>query len=146
MQIQLLLQRGVLVMEKKIRHLEMIQGVISRMANNSFLLKGWAVTLAAGVFALSAKESNKYYFLIAYIPIIIFWVLDAYYLMQERMYRALYNKVRDLSEEIIDFSMEVTRKDFFSNENNFLCCLISVSEITFYIPLALICALIIVIS
>ena len=32
-------------MEKKIKHLEMIQAVIVRMGNNSFLLKGWSVTL-----------------------------------------------------------------------------------------------------
>ena len=34
-------------MEKKIKHLEMIQGVINRMAGNSFALKGWSVTLIA---------------------------------------------------------------------------------------------------
>ena len=37
-------------MDRKMKHLEMIQGVISRMANNSFMLKGWAVTLVAGIF------------------------------------------------------------------------------------------------
>ena len=60
-------------MEKKINHLEMIQGIINRMASNSFALKGWAVTLIAGIFALAGKDADKMYFLVAYIPIIIFW-------------------------------------------------------------------------
>ena len=67
-------------MDKKMKHLEMIQGVISRMANNSFMLKGWAVTLVAGIFVLAGKDTDKLYFLVAYIPAIVFWVLDAYYL------------------------------------------------------------------
>lgn len=60
-------------MEKKLKHLEMIQAVINRMANNSFMLKGWTVTLVAGIFALASKDADKMYFLIAYIPLIIFW-------------------------------------------------------------------------
>ena len=81
------------MMDNKVNHLEMIQGVISRMASNSFALKGWAVTLVAGIFALSSKDADKLYFLVAYIPIVVFWGLDAYYLLQERLYRALYNSV-----------------------------------------------------
>ena len=42
-------------MEKKMKHLEMIEGVIERMGNNSFQLKGWAVTLVALVGALAAQ-------------------------------------------------------------------------------------------
>ena len=53
-------------MEKKIQHLQMIQGIINRMASNSFMLKGWAVTLIAGIFALASKDSDRSYFIIAY--------------------------------------------------------------------------------
>ena len=60
--------------EVKIRHLEMIEAVITRMANNSFMIKGWAVTLVAGVFVLSAKDANQGFFMAAYIPIILFWL------------------------------------------------------------------------
>ena len=59
-------------MENKIKHLEMIQAIITRMNSNSFMLKGWAVTLVAGVFALASKEANEFYFLIAFIPVILF--------------------------------------------------------------------------
>ena len=77
-------------MENKINHLNMIQDVINRMASNSFALKGWSVTLIAGIFVLSSKDNDKLYFLVSYIPVIVFWGLDSYYLLQERLYRALY--------------------------------------------------------
>ena len=70
-------------MESKIRYLEMIQGIIERMGSNSFMLKGWAVTLAVGIFALSSEDSDKLFFLLAYIPIILFWFIDTYYLQLE---------------------------------------------------------------
>ena len=48
-------------MEDKRKHLELVQGVINRMAGNSFMLKGWAVTLVAGIFALAGKDIEKLY-------------------------------------------------------------------------------------
>lgn len=118
-------------MENKIRHLEMIQGVISRMANNSFLLKGWAVTLVAGIFTLAAKDADKLYFIIAYIPIVVFWGLDSYYLLQERLYRSLYEKVSVYDENNIDFSLKATTSEFGNNKNNYLNCLISKQNCVF---------------
>lgn len=124
----------------KIKHMEMIQGVINRMASNSFSLKGWAVTLVAGIFALAAKDANGMFFLVAYVPIIVFWGLDSYYLMQERLYRALYEKVRNLAEEEIDFSMNAALPEFRNDKNNFFNCVVSKTELWFYIPLALVTA------
>ena len=40
------------------KYLEFIQQTITRMANNSFLLKGWTVTLSAAIFALAAKDAD----------------------------------------------------------------------------------------
>lgn len=132
--------------ESKIRHLEMIQGIINRMASNSFMLKGWAVTLVAGVFALAAKDTDKLYFLVAYIPIIIFWGLDSYYLLQERLYRSLYDKVRMTDESSIDFSLKASKKEFGNEKNNFWSCVISTTERWFYFPLAIVCTGIIIIT
>ncbi|HJI46237.1 MAG TPA: hypothetical protein OIM00_02165 [Oscillospiraceae bacterium] len=129
----------------KITHLEMVQGIINRMASNSFMLKGWAVTLVAGIFALASKDTDKLYFLIAYIPIVVFWGLDSYYLLQERLYRALYNKVRLLNEKDIDFSMKATKEEFNSEKNRFFSCLLSKTEIWFYLPLAFVCTIVIII-
>ena len=93
-------------MGQKEKHLEFIQGVINRMAGNSFLLKGWSVTLVAALFALSAKESYLGFVYLAYFPAIAFWILDGYFLRQEKLFRELYNCVRVKKEEEIDFSMD----------------------------------------
>ena len=131
-------------MENKIKYLEMIQSVISKMAGNSFMLKGWAVTLVAGLFALSSKEASKFFFFITYIPIISFWGLDAYYLQQERLYRSLYNTIREKDDFSVDFSMEATLKKFSSEKNTWCNCLLSRTEIWFYLPLAVTCAIVII--
>jgi hypothetical protein len=93
-------------MENKLKHLEFIQQAINRMASNLFLLKGWTVTLIAAMFALAAKESRDLYFLLAYFPTVMFWLLDGYFLSQERRFRLLYDHVRKLEESAIDFSMD----------------------------------------
>lgn len=93
-------------MEKKLKHLEFIQQAINRMASNLFLLKGWTVTLIAAMFALAAKESRDLYFLLAYFPTLMFWLLDGYFLSQERRFRSLYERVTKLDESAIDFSMD----------------------------------------
>jgi hypothetical protein len=96
-------------MENKRKHLEFIQAVINRMANTSFLLKGWSITVIAGLFALSTNERAGLLAILALVLTIVFWFLDAYFLWQERLYRELYNYVRKLNNADIDFSMDATR-------------------------------------
>src|SRR3989442_11030890 len=95
-------------MDNKIAHLQMIQAVVARMAGNSFLLKGWTVTLVAALFALAAAKAVPYFIYLAYFPLIVFWVLDGYFLRQERLFRRLYDQVRALSPGEIDFSMDTS--------------------------------------
>lgn len=77
------------------KHLEFIQGVIERHAHTSFVLKGWSITLVAAVFLLTARGTEPTLAVVAgLLPVFSFWGLDAYYLRQERMYRALYDHVR----------------------------------------------------
>jgi hypothetical protein len=95
--------------EKKLAHLNLIETVISRMGSNSFLLKGWSVTLVAALFALAAKDTKPALVLVAYLPGLAFWALDGYYLWQETLFRRLYDKVRGLAEDQIDFSMSTAK-------------------------------------
>lgn len=97
-------------MERKLKQLEMVQGVINRMAQCSFLLKGWTVVLVSGLFALAAKDANVLFVYLAYLPAIAFWILDGYYLYQERLYRQLYDHTRQHKPDDIDFSMDT--RDF----------------------------------
>lgn len=98
-------------MSSKEVHLQMIQGVVDRMARNSFLLKGWAVVLVSAMFALAARDANVAFVYLAYFPCIVFWGLDGYYLWQERLFRALYDHVRGREENDIDYSMDVKQGD-----------------------------------
>ena len=95
-------------MQQKLKHLEFIQGVINRLATNSFQMKGWSVVLVAAILVLLARESKLHAAYIALLPIVVFWALDGYFLWQERLYRALYDHVRTLDKSQIDFSMNVT--------------------------------------
>lgn len=88
--------------EDKQRHLEFLQLAINRMASNSFILKGWNITLIVGLFALSLKDLSSSYLYLAILPALAFWGLDAYYLRQERLFRALYNFVRRTKRKEID--------------------------------------------
>lgn len=80
--------------EKQIKHLEMIQGVINRLASNSFAMKGWSVTLVSALIAVAVDKSDGRFALAALIPSTIFWILDAYFLWQERLFRSLFDAVR----------------------------------------------------
>lgn len=75
------------------KHLEFVLAIINRLAGNSFLLKGWSITLAAGLFALASRDSNPDVAAVALLPSLSFWGLDAYYLRQERLFRALYQDI-----------------------------------------------------
>ena len=77
--------------EYMLKEIDIIQDIIKRMAFNSFMIKGWAITLV--VVTLLLKGTEKYQVWIAFIPLVVFWFLDAYFLRQERMYRKLYKWV-----------------------------------------------------
>ena len=84
-------------MENKIKHLEFIQTVITRMNQNSFQIKGWMITIVSALLALYASSGKQIYILVAIVPTVIFWFLDTYYLQQERKFRGVYNDVAGLS-------------------------------------------------
>lgn len=117
-------------MEKKLKHLEFLQLVITRMNVNSFLIKGWTVTLVAALFAFAAKDTNIKYVLITYISTPLFWYLDGYYLSIERQYRDLYNVVKDKDESQIDFDLNAS--SFNSAKNTWYSCMFSKTLFIFY--------------
>lgn len=87
-----------------IKHLEFIQNIVKRMATNSFILKGWTITLISILFALAINSNNKSIVILAIFPTLIFWGLDAYYLRQERLFRKLFDYVR---------KNELNKKEFY---------------------------------
>ena len=102
--------------DNKIKHLEFIQNVITRMNSNSFMVKGWCVTLISALFALSAKDCEVRFAAIAYFIIPIFWGLDGFFLASEKTFRRMYDNVRVKDEGEIDFNLkpqEVTFRNLF---------------------------------
>ncbi len=80
--------------EDQRKHLELIQTVIVRLAGNSFTVKGWSVTLASALLALALKDFDCHLALLSLLPVSLFWIQDAYFLQQERLFRRLYEAVR----------------------------------------------------
>ena len=113
----------------KEKHLEFIQGAITRMAKCSFIIKGWTIAIAAaGITLLSKQEIRFLYCFPVCILIIGLWTLDGFFLSQERMYRVLYNKVR--KEDNTDFDMNASV--FNSGKNSWICSTFSKTLLLFY--------------
>ncbi|MFN8028024.1 MAG: hypothetical protein U0W40_17165 [Acidimicrobiia bacterium] len=89
----------------KIKHLEFIEAVVSRQATNSFLVKGWALTVALALYGFSAAHLNWYLAALGLVPVLVFWLLDSYFLRQERLFRCLYDEVRQPDSEVELFSL-----------------------------------------
>jgi len=95
-------------MDKKIAHLTFVQTVITRMGTNSFLVKSWTITLVAVLLAISAEKLTFAYLLLIMVPILLFWWMDTYYLVQERLYRELYKDITKSDCNSIDFNMDIS--------------------------------------
>ncbi|QUM86157.1 hypothetical protein [Moritella sp. 28] len=108
--------------DDKRTHLELIQNVVTRMASNSFAIKGWTITLVAALMALSAASGTaKLFFFIAYVPLLAFWILDGYFLSLEKIYRKIYDYVakdKITNEEYFSLNMTLYISRYNQIENN----------------------------
>jgi hypothetical protein len=92
----------------QIKHLEFIQAVIIRLGTNSFLIKGWVLTIAAALFAFLVTDRSWALAVVGLVPLLAFWFLDGYFLWQERLFRRLYDDARRPSSSVDLLSMNVT--------------------------------------
>ena len=91
----------------KKEYLQMLQEPICRMSTISAIFKGFAATIVAGISAISYSSTNIWILGLSFLPVLVFAVLDIYYLKLERKFRLLFDQVR-LDEHEIDFSMKLT--------------------------------------
>lgn len=124
--------------DRKIMHLEFIQRTINRMASMSFAAKGLCIILAIIVFILLDRNN----IIVVYIPIISFWIVDGYFLSQERLYRSLYDDVRP--KKVTDFSMNT--KKYEGGRNSWIRSIFSKTLIIFYMTLAILTLMIMIIK
>ena len=124
-------------------HLKIIQGVIERMAENSRACKVWCVTLVSASLILVAMTDKPDYILVALVPIIMFLILDTYYLALERAFRGSYNTfVEKLANDNISSSDLYIIKPTGAIPKVFMHSLLSFSICIFY-PVLIISVLII---
>jgi len=95
----------------RIKHMEMIQAVVARLAGNSFLIKGWALTLTGVFLGFGTDKDDWTLAAVAFLPIVAFWMLDTYYLWAERQFRKLHDKVRESPVAVEPFFMSATSSD-----------------------------------
>ena len=121
-------------MDAKLKHLEFIQSVINRMGAQSFRLKSSSVVLISALMILGAREDSGEAAFVGLVPVVVFWWLDAYFLHQERLFRALYDRVRMLNAKQIDFSMNTKSLD--GPKLSLASALLSKKLLAFYFAIA----------
>lgn len=97
------------------KELDLIQGCINRMANNSFLIKGWCITLILALMSFSNSAASNRILLISYFFILMSWIGNTYFSRLERLYRKKYEWV--ISEEATK-ERRTNRYDLNPNNNN----------------------------
>nr|WP_319372815.1 hypothetical protein [uncultured Methanobacterium sp.] len=119
--------------ECMLKEIDIIQGIINRMASNSFMIKGWAITLVVATLLL---KGNNYQTLIAFVPLLAFWILDTFFLQTERKYRKLHKWViknrLETSEFILDMDTDRLQKDKDYKVDSKIKIAFSITLITFY--------------
>lgn len=133
--------------DEHIKHLEFIQGIITRMAQCSFWVKGWCVTLVSAFLALYAKMGNEKMLVCTIIPIFTFWGLDAYFLKQERIFRELYNLARKGELDLFVLTPSVETKSLMNNRRTtFINSLFSQTLLILYVSLIGMIAIVYILS
>ena len=72
-------------------YLSILQSVINRMASNCASCKSWCITLASAIIVVLLNNKNYDFIYIALAPVILFLLLDSYYLAMEKSFRDKYN-------------------------------------------------------
>jgi hypothetical protein len=80
--------------ELRVKHLDMVQTVIGRMANQSATLKNYCLTVTTAVCGFAISLERPWVASLALLPIVTFCLLDAQYLRLERQFRSLFDLIR----------------------------------------------------
>jgi len=129
--------------ERMIAHMSMVQGVITRLETNCFTLKTLAMTLSVAIIAFigSIQNPTVIYPLAGYLPIFVFWLMDAQYLRLGRLYRKLFDAIKN-HEENEPFNMNI--QSFIKDEKSTLQVALSWSILWFYLSIFIMFSLIVI--
>lgn len=118
-----------------VRHLEMVQDVARRMADNSFAIRRWSIGAAGALVGTAVVTDEPAIAFVGSAVAAVYWVLDAYYLRQERWFRALYDKVRAEPDAVEQFAMETRWPP--AHGASFRAALLSRTEWMAHLPIVL---------
>jgi len=123
-----------------IKHLEILQGIITRMAGNSAACKTWALTIITGILALSI-DKNCIPIWVSLIPAIMFFALDSFYLGLERHFiglqREFVGKLAAKTIEMRDVYIIKSKRNFWIHLKFILGGMVSFSTAFIYVPIIL---------
>jgi histidine triad (HIT) family protein len=87
------------------KHLEFIQGTISRMSQASSSTKSWLLPVVVAAYGYAITRDAPEIALLGVFGVLLFAYLDANYLNQERAFRSLYRAVAK-GEHVPKFCMD----------------------------------------
>lgn len=110
------------------KEIDLIQSCITRMAQNSFMVKGWMISLVAVIIALLPEKIGidiRVLCIVAFAVTICFWYLDGFFLKMEKLYRWKYAWVIKNRGQTLDFSYDLNphNKETWIGSNNEPCVL-----------------------
>lgn len=97
--------RAPLEPEDRRKHLDFIQGTITRMSAASTTTKSWMMPIVTVTYGYALTQNAESVALLGVAVIALFAYLDANYLRQERRFRRLYKVVAEGQNEIAAFSL-----------------------------------------
>jgi hypothetical protein len=97
-------------LQARLGHLNMVQGIISRLAGHSATVKTFTLTIAAAIVAVAFEKNLPTLLWAGAVVTAMFGLLDAYYLTVEKCFRSLYEEIcaRPWSQAF-DFSIRQRR-------------------------------------
>lgn len=122
------------IAELQFKRLEMVQAIISRLANNGATLKNYCITLTTAICGFTVTLQRPLVAFLALLPIVVFALLDAQFLRVERRFRALFDQFTE--EEwgtLPQFAIDLR----FAPRIGYCSVLCSWSILVFYVPLGL---------
>jgi hypothetical protein len=126
--------------EYLLKEVEIVQDIIARLGTNSFLIKGWAITL---IVASLLVAGFSYHHFIAFFPWLVFWIYDAYFLRMERLYRKLNGWLVENRSKNEEYLLDVGKSSLEKRFGKEVPCLLQVMFSKTLIALyGLLCAMI----
>jgi hypothetical protein len=121
----------------RITHLQMVQEVIKRQAQCSFVIKGWSITLVTLIFAIVYSAGiNPQLTLFAILPAALFWYLDIIYVRQERLFRHLHDAIaQDIRENTAKVKLFDIKPYNYKNEKDVRWRNVALSKTVLPVPL-----------